>query len=137
MKTLKINWDELYLTDNDIMLWQEKPFTGISVENIRGTLIGEEAYVNGLKHGSSKSWHHSGMLKSEGQYTRGTLDGICRTWFENGKLNSEKKYEFSILVSEEVWDIDGNLTETYQISEQHPYYDTLMKRRRLNQEKAD
>jgi antitoxin component YwqK of YwqJK toxin-antitoxin module len=134
MKALKVNWDELYLTDDDILLWQEKPFTGISVENIRGTLIGEDGYVNGLKHGLSKQWYPSGALKSERHYINGTPNGT-REWFENGNLKLERIFEFGFYVSEKVWDIDGNLTETYQISEKHPYYNRIMKRLRENYKK--
>lgn len=137
MKTLKVNLDDLYLTDDDIVLYQQKPFTGVSVETIRGTLIGEESYRNGEKHGSTKEWYSSGVLKLEYCYTRGALDGICREWFENGKLKSERKHELGIRVYEKVWDADGNLIENYQISEEHPYYKLLMQRRRENQDKSD
>lgn len=131
MKTTRVPFDELDITDNLIVLWKDKPFTGIGYDlNADGKLWSEMTYVNGLQEGFSKEWSTSGTLIVEEQWKRGNLHGFVHEWFENSKLKSKAVREFGILVSKKEWDSEGHLTLTFQITEKDLEYDVLVAYRR-------
>jgi antitoxin component YwqK of YwqJK toxin-antitoxin module len=57
-----------------------------------GTLIEEDEYVGGLRHGVRRLWSPSGTLMGQAQYHNGRLSGKCLSWHENGARYVESAY---------------------------------------------
>ena len=50
-------------------------------------------YVDGLLHGTEKSYYQSGKLKSLGSFKRGILDGIVTGYYEDGAIQVRATYD--------------------------------------------
>ena len=57
------------------------------------------------------TWDKRGNLTSEFNIQHGKNTGVALSWYENGNKRSERLYESGELISEQSWDIDGNLIE--------------------------
>lgn len=53
-----------------------------------GTVIGEEPFVQGKRHGRCRYFHLNGQLRREGQYDKDVPIGEWRQWSTNGRLLS-------------------------------------------------
>ncbi|HPO67728.1 MAG TPA: toxin-antitoxin system YwqK family antitoxin [Paludibacteraceae bacterium] len=60
--------------------------------NDTGVLISEAEYLNNKKHGTWRIWDDQGTLRYEMHYVNGEKTGTWYMWDENGKLISERKY---------------------------------------------
>jgi len=49
-------------------------------------------YVDGLLHGTEKSYYKSGRLKSLGHFNQGQLDGIVTVYYEDGSVKARAFY---------------------------------------------
>jgi len=50
-------------------------------------------YVDGVLHGTEKSYYQSGKLKSLGSFKRGILDGIVTGYYEDGTIQVRAIYD--------------------------------------------
>jgi len=74
-----------------------KPFTGNLdvINNDWGVDAVEfnKDYVDGVLHGTEKSYYQSGKLKSLGSFKRGILDGIVTGYYEDGAIQVRATYD--------------------------------------------
>ena len=74
-----------------------KPFTGnldvINNDWGKGAVEFNKDYVDGLLHGTEKSYYQSGKLKSLGSFKRGILDGIVTGYYEDGTIQVRATYD--------------------------------------------
>jgi len=67
-----------------------KPYTGnLDVINNNWGVDAVEFnkdYVNGVLHGTEKSYYQSGKLKSIGYFTKGILDGVVTGYYKDGSV---------------------------------------------------
>lgn len=114
---IRIACYELRLNDSQQWLWEDQPFTGISVEtDCAGRLACEKAYTNGLLDGVVRVWQpQSGQLLAESYYAQGQLHGPHREWHEKlsqteiARLKSESEYAHGQLLNRQIWDRDGQM----------------------------
>lgn len=126
---IRVEEDQVDVTDEMVYLYESKPFTGISYELDNDVLVSEISYKEGVLHGVSKSWYPCGYPLSEEYYENGGLHGIKKEWFENGKIKSEAKYEHGIVVQKNDWNSTGDLIKKYVLLETDPGYELLQLRR--------
>lgn len=134
---LRVDFDDLELTDELIHYWQGKPFTGIAYEyGAEGKLLSEMSFVDGKEQGVAHEWYPSGQLKEEKEYREGSLHGQSQEWYKNGLLKSLSHYEYGILVDRKEWDKQGNLVKEVTIGEDNNLY-SILKMRRQRDTKAN
>jgi len=67
-----------------------KPYTGnldvINNDWGKDAVEFNKNYVDGLLHGTEKSYYQSGKLKSIGHFTKGILDGVVTGYYEDGSV---------------------------------------------------
>jgi len=127
----RVDFDDLDLGDEQLMVWNGKPFTGIAVEFFPdGTLQSEVPHVDGVRHGLVRTWYPSGRLMEEKNLWQGGLHGYKRSWDEQGRLISEGIGELGIGIAEKRWDEQGRLIMDWHIGPQDNLYDILLIKRR-------
>lgn len=112
--------DISYDGEKAVYLVNDKPFTGIAIEEYPSRLIkhhiengfeikelgfyptGEKEreflMKEGLKHGKCMLWYKDGTIQVEENYVDGHLDGLVKRYEFDGSLIEEKKYEKGQLV---------------------------------------
>ena len=74
-----------------------KPFTGnldvINNDWGKDAVEFNKDYVDGVLHGTEKSYYQSGKLKSLGSFKRGILDGIVTGYYEDGTIQVRATYD--------------------------------------------
>ena len=74
-----------------------KPYTGnldvINNDWGKDAVEINKNYVNGVLHGTEKSYYQSGKLKSLGSFKRGILDGIVTGYYEDGTIQVRATYD--------------------------------------------
>lgn len=127
---MRINFDELDVTDGLLYTWNGHPFTGVACEyDNEGKLISETPFVDGIQHGIEREWYPSGQLKTEKHLIAGGLHGVSKEWFETGRLKIEAYYEYAILVKKKEWNENGTLILEKHIGEKDTLYEILKKQR--------
>jgi hypothetical protein len=122
----RVDFDELDIGEDQLMVWRGQPFTGIAVEFFPdGKPCSEVPHVNGLMHGTLRAWHPSGQLREEASLWYGALHGYQREWDEQGRLVSEVLGELGTGVAEKRWDEHGRLIRDWRISPADSLYSTL------------
>lgn len=79
-----------------------------------GQLLGEYTYKNNKEHGLTKTYHHTGSLKSEALLEDGLLKTL-KVYSENGHLIQKFEYDKGIIIKAELYYSNGNIK-----SEFHP-----------------
>ncbi len=137
----RADYDELDSPDGETYYWmassdgvtgysQEQLFTGIAYQmRPQGQLWTEEGFLDGRRHGSSRSWYPSGQLEEETTYYNGLTYGPDREWDEAGHLRREAFIEYGFCVREKKWDENGRLTEEYEMTPNDSKYSSLQKSR--------
>lgn len=80
----RVQFDDLELGNNGVMMSQGRPFTGVAYEtNSSGKAIGEASFLDGIQRGVAREWLESGQLVSEAHYDFGVtnspaVDQLCR-----------------------------------------------------------
>ena len=135
----RADYDELDSPDGETYYWldspdgvtcysQEQLFTGVAYQmRPEGQLWTEEEFLDGRRHGQSRSWYPSGQIEEEATYYSSRLYGPARNWDEAGRLRREAFIEYGLRVREKKWDEDGRLTEDYEMPPNHPNYSSLQK----------
>jgi antitoxin component YwqK of YwqJK toxin-antitoxin module len=107
---LRVQDDQLDDGDDDAVLFEGKPFSGVSYDVYdNGQLRHEVEYVDGYERGLSRYWYSNGQLKEEMVFLPGRAPDKSTGWHENGKLRYETRREFGVKVSHKEWGPDGNL----------------------------
>ena len=74
-----------------------KPYTGnldvINNDWGKDAVEFNKDYVDGVLHGTEKSYYQSGKLKSLGSFKRGILDGIVTGYYEDGTIQVRATYD--------------------------------------------
>jgi antitoxin component YwqK of YwqJK toxin-antitoxin module len=120
---VRVDSDEIYVDyvgRDQYWMWQEKRFTGISVEyRIDGHIVSETTYIDGIETGPNRNWYPDGKLESEGESIWNRPHGFYKTWYESGQLKNEGCFDLGYKIWSKEWDEEGNLIREYKI-EDHP-----------------
>lgn len=127
----RVDFDDLDVGENQLIVWKDRPFTGIAVEFFPdGKPCSEVPHLNGLRHGLLRAWHPSGQLREEKSLWYGGLHGYKRIWDERGRIISEVLGELGIGIAEKRWDEQGRLIMDWHIGPEDNLYDILQIRRK-------
>ena len=90
LTTAQANFDAVFRNNLLINPDTNKPFTGNLdvINNDWGVDAVEfnKDYVDGVLHGTEKSYYQSGKLKSIGYFTKGILDGVVTGYYKDGSV---------------------------------------------------
>jgi hypothetical protein len=126
----RVDFEELDLGDDQLIVWKGQPFTGIAVEVFPdGTLRGEVPHLEGVRHGWVREWYLSGQLKYEANLWHGGVHGYMREWDEQGRLITEMIGELGIRIAEKRWDEQGRLIRDWHIGPKDNLYEILQIKR--------
>ncbi|WP_010522516.1 toxin-antitoxin system YwqK family antitoxin [Aquimarina agarivorans] len=143
---LTINDTNLALV-NGLMLYKDKPYSGILISKIdtlitykstyvegkkdgkeekfffNGDLAASKFYANGKKQGIHRSWWNKKQLKSEYQFNKkGKYHGVVREWYGNGQLLKEYHYVNGEEVgTQKMWDPKGRIIANYSVIDGERY----------------
>jgi len=106
---------ELEFDDDQRCWFEEKPFTGVAVQDFRNGAREETEYIDGFQSGLDRQWDGNGILVAENEYLKGVIHGKAREWYKTGQLKSEARCEFGIELAFQAWDEAGKLSETRQL----------------------
>jgi antitoxin component YwqK of YwqJK toxin-antitoxin module len=124
---LRVATELLDFDDEQIFHYEGVPFTGIAVEDEPGIGASEVPYVSGLQEGTARDWYPSGELRKEATFLRGVAHGRVSEYRADGSLESMKVYEYGVLLQASVSDSDGNITNTFTLSEDSPNFAILQR----------
>jgi antitoxin component YwqK of YwqJK toxin-antitoxin module len=117
--------------DEDIRLYEGKPFTGIARAYHPDKSIRKELpFLNGFREGLCKEWHSNGCLHREWVAVRGVIDGKACEWHANGAMKSIAHYSRGVELSYEEWDDNGTLIMERQINKQSELYKYVSERQK-------
>ena len=71
----------------------------------------EVTYKEGKEDGLATEWWENGNKYSEKTYKDGKEDGLATSWHEYGEKYREQNYSVGELISDKMWDEDGNECE--------------------------
>jgi hypothetical protein len=116
---IRVDFDEIYIDyvgRDQYWMWQDRRFTGVSVEvGVNGNIVSETTYVDGIENGPERTWHYNGQLKSEGGSRWNRPHGFFKEWYESGQLRMEGLIKLGYVVWRKEYDEEENLTTEYKI----------------------
>lgn len=125
-----VSFDDLEFAD-EMALLEGRPYSGIALEaDSEGTPISENTYLNGLKHGSVRSWHESGTLCEQVTYWSGLPHGLAKVWSPDGQVLAKRLFEFGECVGEHIFSPDGSIRQQWELEAHHPTAALVQMRRR-------
>jgi antitoxin component YwqK of YwqJK toxin-antitoxin module len=74
---------------DDILFYQNKPFTGTIEDKKAGKIIFKESYLNGKQDGESIQWYLNGQMAEKRIFKENRKEGKHLGWWEDGKLRFE------------------------------------------------
>ena len=75
-----------------------------------GEIISQSNYVNGLLHGSYKTWYLNGQLECECNCFRNRIEGEYKSWYENGQIMEHSYYVDGLKDGmSKQWDMNGEM----------------------------
>ncbi len=137
---LDIKAKNLSLT-NGIMLYKDKPYTGVLYSKNDTITLYRVSYLKGIKHGKEERFYFDGLPASQRFYTNGKKVGVHKGWWSNqqpkfithfdnaGNLTSTQREWLSngMLIKElhfangnekgwqKSWDINGKIKSNYVV----------------------
>jgi antitoxin component YwqK of YwqJK toxin-antitoxin module len=127
---MEINYDNLEYDDN-LFLLDGKPFTGLAVQHDeQGRKMCEIPLVEGVYHGTARSWYADGALKGEEHNERGLLNGIRKEWFPDGRLKREETWEYGWTMKLIEWNERGDVVKFYELGPTDGMYEEIVRRRK-------
>lgn len=107
---ITINNEHLALSNN-IVLYKQKPYSGILYSKIDTVTTYRAAYVNGKKDGEEQKFFFNGKLSESKFYTQGKKTGTHRTWWNNNQLMSEYHFDYqgNYIGKQREWFSNGKL----------------------------
>lgn len=127
---LRVKDEDLDYSDDQVCIFQDKPFSGVSYEMDGDFLIGETTYLNGLRHGLSASWYPSGSKFIVEDFVNNYRHGKSFEWFESGAIKSETAYEYGIVLNIIIFDESGTIVKNYELLASDEGYNILTMRRK-------
>ncbi len=122
----RVPYDDLDVDQDRLVTWNEVPFTGIALEQYDdGTRRSETVYVEGVRHGPSREWHHTGALNEEAAYWHGARHGDTSTFDSAGRRVADETYEFGVLTRDRRWIAGGVLAKEWTIGPADDLYRIL------------
>ena len=125
-----------------ILLYQNKPFTGILLVNLGTGNRREIEFLNGKQDGSMKEFYENGKMAAHYLYKQGEKIGTHKGWYqnvnlrfhyeyddngnqhgdvwewtENGKVYLYKKVEHGKEIGQKIWRADGKIYANYLYKE--------------------
>lgn len=112
----RVSWDDLDVRPDGCTFYEDRPFDGFACELADdGRVIEETQFQNGSQTGVSREYDDRGQVRLEEHFRCGSRHGFLRSWHKNGQLERESLYEFSVLMTERIWDENGQMTSDYVI----------------------
>jgi len=79
------------MVDHEAFITQLKG-EGLDAKEARcNSMRKEETYVNGKKHGETKSWYENGQVQSYQTFCNGKRHGVYKKWYKDGQLKVETR----------------------------------------------
>jgi|GEM_PF-573007 len=91
-----------------VLLYQNKPFTGILVVNLGTGNRREIEFLNGKQDGSMKEFYEDGKLAAHYIYKQGEKVGTHKGWYENGNLRFHYEYDENGNQHGDIWEWTEN-----------------------------
>jgi antitoxin component YwqK of YwqJK toxin-antitoxin module len=133
MTEIRVEYSDLELDGAGVCrLYQGVLFTGIAVDRWPGgELRTETTFEEGYPDGPEREWYASGQMAAERTFYAGGAHGVSREWTEDGRLKSEATFEYTVLVSRRVYDLEGRIIDDYVLRETDPQFELLRQRRKF------
>ncbi|TNE51172.1 MAG: hypothetical protein EP343_03535 [Deltaproteobacteria bacterium] len=127
-----VSMSDLHMTEDYEYLHEGKPYTGVAIEHFEGHPLHEMTFLNGLAHGPERRWYpESAQLRSAHTNINGAAEGEKRVWYENGQRKSVAMIEEGILITQTVWNQQGEVVEEYRVEDdEDPFLFELLQMRR-------
>ena len=87
-----------------ILLYQNKPFTGILLVNLGTGNRREIEFLNGKQDGSMKEFYENGKMAAHYLYKQGEKIGTHKGWYQNGNLRFHYEYDDNGNQHGDVWE---------------------------------
>lgn len=125
--------EELLDADGDLVIFNEKPFTGTGFDPFPdgGGVEYETTYKNGLPHGFKRRWYTASKLCYEVACYNGLKHGDETHWYPNGSMKLRAIYEYGIKVASKSWNQEGQLESEFMLSPDSTNFALLQSRRKL------
>lgn len=78
---------------NGVMLYKEKPYSGILFSKIDTVTTYNAIYLEGKKHGKEQKFFYKGDLAELRYYTNGKKSGTHRTWWNKEQIKLEYHFD--------------------------------------------
>jgi antitoxin component YwqK of YwqJK toxin-antitoxin module len=122
----RVSCDDLDVDQDRIVTWNRAPFTGIAIEEYDDSKARTEtAYVGGIRHGESREWDPSGILRERATFWRGARHGDTSTFDADGRPAADETYEFGVLTRRRRWTASGTLAKEWTIGPTDDLYRIL------------
>jgi len=122
---MRVNSDDIELTDEGAYLFNGRPFTGIGFDlDADGRIWSELEFVDGRQTGVTKGYER-GRLIRETQFLNGVYHGVHRQFDDDGCVEAEEVYEHGICLCRFRRNIDGELELAFELLPADPNYKTL------------
>ncbi|WP_164887365.1 toxin-antitoxin system YwqK family antitoxin [Hahella sp. KA22] len=123
----------LEFNDDDLLVFEGKPYTGETFLNYAGGNIKRAmSYDNGLPSGCCKEWYESGQLKREWLAVRSQGASEEKQYYENGVTLSIRLTEHNIETSYEKYNESGELVEQRKLEANSPMAKVLERMRNVH-----
>lgn len=124
---VRVPHDQLELGDEQLVIWNGKPFTGIAVEG-----DSEVSHVAGLIEGVTLRRYKGGGLAETSIFWQGARHGLTTQFDRDGRRRTDELYEFGILAGRRIWATDGRMSSEWAIGPRDDQYRLLeLSRRRF------
>ena len=121
-----INYDSLDFEADNTAVIDSGPFTGIAWEIEPNGNLANVVYYQGLQWGPARTWDPSGVLIEEEWWNRNSRSGSSKSWNDRGQLIREATFH-GILVSEKIWNSEGNLLSEFSLGPDDPWIRSMEK----------
>lgn len=112
MTEQRVLFDDCEYSDAQELMYEGQPFSGVVIEEgLRGQLLTERHFRQGIPDGLSRIWYHDGTLKQESEFAFG-MRRYHREWYPNGRPRRALIYDpKGHPVSDNAWDETGREIE--------------------------
>jgi len=109
----EIRYDHGVLMDED-----GRPFSGVKKHMYTDLKYGGEiVYLNGVAHGSMKTYDRKGRLKMEATMKEGKPTGVSKVYYQNGQLNVESYHDIKDGIVMKKYHENGKVKEEYVVED--------------------
>lgn len=128
---IRIDEDDL-ICEGDLSLYNDIPFTGISVESFKdGSMASEVEYLKGFSNGRTRWWYPNGQLKADFYCVRGLKNGEAKVWFDNGEIKSVGNYKYGVEIDYKEMNEKGEVVVSREIDPKLFQYSLIEQHKKL------